>query len=430
MDKLLEESRTAYYRLCTTPLSSRNDFLAAMKSALIVHKSDILAANLADISASGDSIPRLSLDESKFNTLLNGLDAVISLPDPLGRTTYAQQMTDGLSLYRVTCALGVVACVFEARPDAAVQIAALAVKAGNSVVLKGGREAALTNKALINAMRSALPVELAACITLIDTREDVAELLKHDTLVDLVIPRGSAALVRFIKANTKISVLGHADGICAVYVHKAADFKKAVTVVLDAKTNYVAACNAAETLLVDRAIAKEFMPIVVNALSKKNVEIRLSEEAMKIVSIEEPFKVATKEDFKTEFNQLIMAITVVDDLDAAIVHINTHGSHHTDAIITEEKAAAEKFMNTVDSAGVYWNASTRFADGFRYGLGAEVGVSTGKLHARGPMGLEGLTTYKFKLIGDGHTVSDAKLNAGHVQPEQGDCPLSSYSFIE
>ncbi|HLU47501.1 MAG TPA: glutamate-5-semialdehyde dehydrogenase, partial [Planctomycetota bacterium] len=349
---------------------------------------------------------RLDLEGAKFDALLAGIDDVRRLDDPVGKVTLARRLDEGLDLYRVTCPLGVIGVIFEARPDAAVQISVLGLKSSNAVILKGGSEASRTNRALVECMRSALaddsvvPVDT---IQLLTTRAEVADLLQQDRFVDLVIPRGSNELVRSIQASTRIPVLGHADGICSVYLDRAADPDRAVAITLDAKTQYPAVCNAAETLLIHSDLLGSVWPRVAEALSSAGVEIRADERARKAFSAA---KLASSEDFDTEFLDLTIAVKTVDSLDEAIDHINEHGSHHTDAIVTEDRAAAERFLARVDSAGVYHNASTRFADGFRYGFGAEVGVSSNKTHARGPVGLDGLVIYKYRLYGSGQGVAN------------------------
>merc|ERR1712032_1170767 len=325
-----------------------------------------------------------------------------------GAVTYANRVAEGLDLYRVSCPIGVVLIIFEARPDAAVQIAALAMKSGNALLLKGGKEAQRSNAALVAAMASALcEVGLPeACIQGVDTRTEVAELLKLDSYIDLVIPRGSNALVRSIKDASRIPVLGHADGICSVYVDEHADVEKGVKICVDSKTQYSAACNAMETLLVHDKIKDVFLPRLVEGLSAhEGTQFRADSACAPLLPADRT-KAATEGDFDEEFLCLTMAVRAVPSVDAAIEHINQHGSHHTDTIVTEDRSVAEAFLRRVDSSGVFHNASTRFADGFRFGFGAEVGISTNRVHARGPVGLEGLVIYKYRLYGDGHTVGE------------------------
>ena len=323
----------------------------------------------------------------------------------------------------MTCPIGVIGVVFESRPDALVQISTLALKSGNAVLLKGGREALRTNAALCQAITdgasaAGLPADFAQLLT---TREDVAAMLKEDTLIDLIIPRGSNAFVRYIMDNSRIPVLGHSDGICHVYVDKAADVAMAVRVAVDSKAQNVSVCNAMETLLVHRDVAAAFLPEVAAAMAEKKVALCGDELTCSLIGC----KAATEEDWKTEYLDYKLSIKTVASMDEAIGHINHFGSHHTDCIVTEDQAAAAEFMKRVDSAGVYHNVSTRFADGFVYGFGAEVGIATGKLHARGPMGLEGLTTYKYKLLGHGQIMADMKTGKQHYTHRllNRDCPV-------
>jgi glutamate-5-semialdehyde dehydrogenase len=311
-------------------------------------------------------------------------------------------------LYKESCPFGVIGVVFESRPDVVPQVAALALKSANAILLKGGSEAAETNQAIVSIWRACLgkfPAIPIDSIQLLQTRADVIELLALDRDVDLVIPRGSYELVQFIMRHSRIPVLGHGEGICHVYVDRAADIGKALDILYDAKVQYPAVCNAAETLLVHEGIAREFLPQMVSKLKGAGVEIRGCLRTMALLP-SDGIVPATESDWATEYSDLILSVKTVASSEEAIEHINRYGSRHTDTIVTEDAEAAERFMNEVDSAGVYQNASTRFADGFRYGFGAELGISTSKLHARGPMGLEGLTTYKYKLFGDGHTVAE------------------------
>jgi len=331
----------------------------------------------------------------------------MKLPDPIGQVSYAMRLAEGLELYRQTCPIGVLLIIFEARPDAAVQIAGLAMKSGNALLLKGGKEAQRSNAALVAAMSAALEeVNLPRdCIQGVDTRTAVAELLKQDKYIDLVIPRGSNELVRSIKDASRISVLGHADGICAVYADEFADVDKAVRVCVDAKTNYCAACNSMETLLVHRKVIGGFLPKLAAALSQKE-GVRFKADSACLPHLPKDMsEPCCQADFDTEFLCHTMAVKAVDSVKEAIEHINAHGSGHTDVVVTEDPQVAETFMSRVDSAGVYHNASSRFADGFRYGFGAEVGISTNRIHARGPVGLDGLTIHKYRLYGSGHTAA-------------------------
>ena len=395
--------------MAATPVEVRNAALAGIRDALRAHADEIFAANAEDLAAAEEAgvamaiAKRLRFDEHKLSDVCAGIDDLIGLPDPVGKTLLARELDEGLTLYRESCPIGVIGVIFEARPDALVQISTLCLKSGNCAILKGGSETMHTNKTIFQVIHAAA-VEAGlpdGCLYQVEAREEIAEMLACDDAIDLVIPRGSNAFVRYIMDNTRIPVMGHADGICHVFVDRDADPHKAVSIVVDAKTQYVAVCNATETLLVDRAAAKELVPPIVAALQAKGVEVRGDEEVRALAACDP----ATDEDWDTEYLDLIISIKVVDGVDEAITHINRHGSHHTDAIITENAETAARFMQLVDSAGVYQNCSTRFADGFRYGFGAEVGISTSKLHARGPVGLEGLVTYKYKLFGNGHVVA-------------------------
>jgi len=428
-------------------------------------------------------LQRLVLDDSKIGSLLRGLDDVIAMPEPLGRVTLARELSPGLVLHRVACPIGVLCIIFEARPEAVVQIASLALKSGNAVILKGGKEAAHSNAALVAVIRAALersdggrrvPVD---AVQLVSTRDEVADLLRLDEYIDvsrarqcvgcarrlgaqpctrctharahhhpplpsqLVIPRGSNQLVRDIKAATRIPVLGHADGVCAVYVDATADAAVAAHIAVDSKTQYPAACNAAETLLVQRAAIETVYPRVASALLRAGVTLHCDAATVAVaraardgVAQHAPAPAAVgavvdavEGDFRREWLSLHMSVAAVDDAAAAAAWVNAHGSHHTDVIVTADAAAAAVFTSAVDSAGVFHNASTRFADGFRYGFGAEVGISTSRVHARGPVGLEGLLTYKYKLAGGGHVVAQFGGPTGAVVEVDGDV-LPALSF--
>ena len=422
-------SREAALMLAASDIDLRNKALLAMANVLNARKDEIFSANEADVvdaTADGLAAPllkRLAFREEKLAAVTEGLETLAALPDPIGQTTYARELTEGLKLYRVACPIGVIGVIFESRPDALVQIASLALKSGNAVLLKGGREALRTNQVLCDCLREAaaevgLPADFAQLLT---TRDDVAAMLKEDDLIDLIIPRGSNAFVRYIMDNSRIPVLGHADGICHVYVDKAANLDMAVSISVDSKAQNVSVCNAMETLLVHKDVAADFLPKLLPAMQAKNVRL-LGDEAVQAIIPVEP---ATEEDWATEYLDYTLSIRVVDDLSAAIEHINHYGSGHTDCIVTEDVSAAQTFMTRVDSAGVYHNVSTRFADGFVYGFGAEVGIATGKIHARGPMGLEGLTTYKYKLLGSGQLMAEMKNGTReytHVLLNE-DCPL-------
>ncbi|MBQ1432067.1 MAG: glutamate-5-semialdehyde dehydrogenase [Ruminococcus sp.] len=387
----------------------RNGALLAIAKVLKEHSAEIFEANHADLDAaekngiSPSVMKRLKFDENKLADVCAGLEQLAGLADPIGKTTLARELDEGLTLYRVSVPIGVIGVIFEARPDALVQISSLCIKTGNCAVLKGGKETTNTNRVLFKliyeaAVASGLP---EGCLIQAEAHSEIDELLKCHEEVDLIIPRGSNAFVRYIMDNTKIPVMGHADGICHIYVDKNNDTELALSVIADAKTQYTAACNAVETLLVHRDIAADFLPKLKKCADKNGFALKGTAEVGKVIDCE----VIDESEFK-EYLDLILSVKLVADVDEAIEHINRHGSHHTDSIITTDDAAADKFMQLVDSAGVYRNCSTRFADGFRYGFGAEVGISTSKIHARGPVGPDGLVTYKYKLIGNGHIVGD------------------------
>jgi glutamate-5-semialdehyde dehydrogenase len=408
--EIASAAKSASIRLAAVDTDAKNGALADIGMALRRRSDEIVAANKEDLAAAEKDrlasplLKRLKFDQAKIEQTVDGIESLIKLDDPVGKTLSATELDAGLDLYRVSCPIGVIGVVFESRPDALVQISTLCLKSGNAVLLKGGSEAARTNAILTEVIREA--TEKAGLpegwIQLLQTRQDVAEMLALDEYIDLVIPRGSNEFVRYIMNNTNIPVLGHADGICHVYVDGAADVDMAVKIAVDSKCQYVAVCNAAETLLVDNGIAKRFLPKVKPILDENGVELRGCERTAEIIDV----KPATEEDWSTEYLDMVLSIKIVDGLDEAIEHINRYGSGHTDAIVTSDKEKAEEFMALVDSANVFWNCSTRFSDGFRYGLGAEVGISTNKIHARGPVGLEGLLIYKWKLLGSGQIVAD------------------------
>ena len=416
IDSICRAARSA--ALALAPLSDevRNRALAAMADAIDENAERILEANAEDVAeaeplvASGEMseplLKRLELTGGKIAQMADGVRAVAALLDPLGVARMATLLDEELTLRRITCPLGVIAAVFESRPDALVQIASLCLKSGNAAILKGGREAAHTNRLvteLLNDAASTVAEAPADALQLVEAREDVQALLSRDDAVDLVIPRGSNEFVRYIKEHSNIPVLGHADGVCHLYVDEAAETEMAVRLALDAKTQYPAVCNAIETLLVHEKKAGEFLPLAAKALEEKGVAIRGCDATRAILG---SAGAASEEDWKTEYLDLILSVRVVESLAEAVDHINRYGSRHTDAIVTADEAAARTFLSRVDAASVMWNASTRLADGFRYGFGAEVGIATDKIHARGPVGLEGLVTYKYQLEGNGHLVSD------------------------
>jgi glutamate-5-semialdehyde dehydrogenase len=410
----VKQAREAALRLSTLSLEIRNRALLRAADEVQARKSAILQANQRDVSRaerlvkrgelSKPLLERLKLSEKKIYSIVESLKSVASLPDPLGRTVYAMKLDEGMDLYKVTCPIGVIGAIFESRPDVLPQISSLCLKSGNAVVLKGGREASESNRILYTIMKEATEAEGVpeGWIQLIEERKEVRELLKLDEYIDLLVPRGSKEFIKYIQAHTKIPVLGHAEGICHIYVDAAADLKKALDICYDAKVQYPAVCNAVEKILVHSAIAEKFLPMLAERLGAAGVEMRGCPRTLKIIKARK----ATASDWDKEYLDLIVTVKVVDSLDEAIEHINRHSSKHTDAIVTENPKAAIQFLERVDSSSVMWNASTRFSDGYRYGLGAEVGISTGKLHARGPVGLEGLTTTKYYLLGSGQVVAD------------------------
>lgn len=410
IQEFAQSAKAASIKLAAISTEQKNNALKAIAEALQTRIGEVVAANKEDMQRSEAEkladplLKRLKFDESKVQGVIDGILSLISLPDPVGTTLSATELYPELELYKVSCPIGVIGVIFESRPDALVQISSLCLKSGNAALLKGGSEALKTNRILADiineaSVKAGMP---AGWMHLLETRSDVNEMLKMDQYIDLIIPRGSNEFVKYIMDNSNISVMGHADGICHVYVDKDADLNKAVAVAVDSKCQYVSVCNATETVLVHQAIAAQFLPLYKAGLDKYHVEIFGCERTQEII----PVSAATEEDWKTEYLDYKVSIKVVDSMQAAIDHINKYGSGHTESIQTENKAAAAEFISLIDSGNVFWNCSTRFSDGFRYGLGAEVGVSTNKIHARGPVGLEGLVIYKWALKGNGHVVAD------------------------
>ena len=394
-EQIAKNAKTASLDMAELTTNIKNNALLAIADELEKHAQEIFEANEIDLEQAHDIVSpsvfsRLKLDENKMRDMIQGIRDVVNLSDPIGKTLLARQLDDGLNLYKISCPIGVLGIIFEARPDVIAQISSLAIKSSNTVILKGGKESINTNKTILSVINNALeqvkdfPKNV---VQQIFTHEEVAEMLECDKYIDLIIPRGSNKLVKYIKENTKIPVLGHADGICHIFLDKNADFEKAKNIIIDSKTQYPSACNAVETLLIH-----------------KNFE--QTEELLKLLENAGITLISNPETWAFEHGDKTLAYKIAENIEEAITHINTYGSGHTDCIITEDEENAEKFMQKVDSAGVYHNVSTRFADGFRYGFGAEVGISTNKTHARGPVGLEGLTIYKYKLIGNGHIVKD------------------------
>lgn len=398
--EIAKRAKQASLKITELSTELKNVALTNIADAFEVHKYEIFDANKQDLEdakslvdcgeISKSTFNRLKLDENKMRDMIQGVRDIALLDDPVGKKLFVRELDEGLVLNKVSCPIGVLGIIFEARPDVISQISSLAIKSSNAVILKGGKESRHTNKKILEIINSALsqvegfPQDV---VQQVFSRDDVAEMLKCDEYINLIIPRGGNNLVKFIKENTKIPVLGHANGICHIFVDESADINMASKVVVDAKTQYPSACNAVETLLIHKNFKK-------------------SDELLASLQLSEIKLVSNPESWDIEYGDKILSYKFIDSVNEAIEHINTYGSGHTDCIITNDVENAEKFMNNVDSAGVYFNASTRFADGFRYGFGAEVGISTNKTHARGPVGLEGLTIYKYKLLGNGHIVDD------------------------
>ncbi len=410
VNELAHQAARAKHNLAVLGSEAKNQALSDIASALMDRRSEIESVNQADIDRSqAENLPaplitRLRFDRQKILEAVAGIRHLIKLPEPVGTTLRATEMSPGLELYQVSCPIGVIGVIFESRPDALVQISSLCLKSGNAVLLKGGTEASETNQLLTRIIHDAgvnagTP---AGWLGLLTSRTQVRTMLALAEYIDLIIPRGGNAFVQHIMRNTTIPVLGHADGVCHVYIDRTADLEMAFKVTMDSKCQYVSVCNAAETLLVHRDVAARFLPKIRDGLTAKGVEIRGCPGTAAVIRV----KNAAPEDWRAEYLDLIISIRVVESLDQAVKHINHYGSGHTDVIVCNDRDRGRRFMDLVDSADVFVNCSSRFSDGFRYGLGAEVGISTNKIHARGPVGLEGLLIHKWKLIGNGHLVSD------------------------
>jgi glutamate-5-semialdehyde dehydrogenase len=411
------QAREAARKLAVVPTKAKDDLLREVAAGLERNTAAILEANAADLTAARRSLEdnslsrsvldRLSLDADKIRSMAEGVRAVAALPDPSGRVRSRTLLDDGLVLEKVTCPLGVLAVIFESRPDAVTQIGSLALKSGNAAILKGGRESARSTAALLDVFAGALvsfPEIPGGVLSSVAGRAEVDALLALDEHIDLVIPRGGYDLVRHVKAHTRIPVLGHAEGVCHVYADRAADEAMATEIVLDSKLQYPAACNTMETLLLHRDAAARFAIPLLGRLIQAGVEIRACGKTRALAPSLD-LALAVEEDWRTEYGGPTLSVKLVESLDEAVEHVNRYGSHHTEAIVTADKVAAEAFLSRVDAAGVFHNASTRFADGYRYGFGAEVGISTSRIHARGPVGLDGLVTYKYLLRGSGQIVA-------------------------
>jgi glutamate-5-semialdehyde dehydrogenase len=434
---LAQAAKNASRAIATSSLEERNRALEAVAKNLERNSARILAASAGDLQQaqagvqSGELtrslVERLKLSPEKLTSMIAGVRAVISLPDPVNRVLERTLLDTGLVLEKVSRPLGLLAVIFEARPEAVTQISSLAIKSANAVILKPGREVENTARVLVEIIQQALREQTSvpqALVSGVHQRTEVDELLKLDGIVDLVIPRGSYALVRHVQSSTRIPVLGHSEGICHIYVDAAAQFDMALNIIDDAKTDYPAACNAVETALVHESIAQAFLPLLYARMIKRNVRMRGCSRTRAILP-QANLELVRDDEWRTEYSELILAVKVVQSIDEAMDHIARYGSGLTESIITEDAAVARRFLDQVDSTGVYHNASTRFNDGFRYGFGAEVGISTSRIHARGPVGLEGLTTYKYILRGHGHVAHDyqgldaRKFLHQHLPPEGG-----------
>ncbi len=417
--QLAEQARSASRQLANLSTERKNEVLLAFARKIRENTALILSANQKDLESadrlrsqgelSDSSIQRLKLNGVKIEQMAKNFESVAALPDPVGQVQLATRLDEGLDLHRISCPIGVLLVIFESRPEVVVQISALTLKSGNAVILKGGKEASESNACLFGILDKVLKefTDLPdGTVNLLQSREAVSEIVQQNDCLDLIIPRGSNALVQHIQQHSRVPVLAHADGICHVYWDQAASLSKAMEIIIDAKTEYPAVCNAMETLLIHEQIPENEIKQLLTNLQEAGVEIRACSAIMKKFSNKLNGIIhASEQDWKTEYTDLILSVRLVSSHEEAIGHINHYGSGHTDAIITEDRSIAEKFMDQVDAANVFWNASTRFADGFRYGFGAEVGVSTCKTHARGPVGLDGLVIYKYKLYGSGQGVA-------------------------
>jgi glutamate-5-semialdehyde dehydrogenase len=424
---MAHSARVASRKIALLSGETRKVALLGLADALEGNDARILAANEKDCTAAEKLLAsgrmtqalfsRLRIKESGIDEMAARVRDVANLPDPLGKRLATTELDNGLILHKESCPLGVIAVVFESRPDVVPQVASLALKSGNAVLLKGGAEAANSNESIVTIWKEALcrfPEVPQESIHLLQSRSDVMELLGLRGEVDLLIPRGSKEFVAFIGQNSCIPVLGHGEGICHVFVDRAADLDKAVSVTMDSKVQYPAACNSVETLLVHKDIAAALLPRLVADLKRAHVAVRGCPRVLALLP-DEKLVPAIEQDWSTEYSDLILSVKIVDSLVQGLEHIHKYGSKHTECIVTEDQEAAERFLQEVDAAGVFHNASTRFADGYRYGLGAEVGISNSKLHARGPMGIEGLTAYKYKLRGNGHIVAEYSSGVRHFK---------------
>jgi glutamate-5-semialdehyde dehydrogenase len=411
--EIAQKTRLAAQHLASLSSDIKNQAIESIAQSLETYTDEIVAANITDCQAADGKIgsalySRLKLDATKLKGAIVGVRDVGKLADPVGQIQIDRELDAGLIMQRVSCPVGVLGVIFEARPDAVIQIASLAIKSGNGVILKGGSEAINSCTVLVKAIKAGLARSQVSpdVIQILTTRSETTELLKLDRYVDLIIPRGSNEFVKYVQDNTRIPVLGHADGICHLYIDSAADLDKSIAITIDSKTQYPAACNAIETLLIHQSIDTEFLAVIIDKLQAHKVKVKLDAIGYQRLGDKiENIELATIDDWSTEYSDLIISIKIVPDLESAITHINTYGSRHTDCIVTEDSSTAKMFIDRVDAANVFHNCSTRFSDGFRYGFGAEVGISTQKMPPRGPVGLEGLVTYRYQITGDGHIVA-------------------------
>lgn len=413
---LVKNAKDSTYKLQSLSTDIKNKALLEIADKLEQNKNIIFEANKKDLEyakklldenkISLSMFNRLKLDENKMIDIISGIKDVVKLEDPINKVLLETELDDNLLLKKISCPIGLIAVIFEARPDVISQISSLCIKSSNAVILKGGAEGENTNKAIFNIINETLEsIEdfPKNSVNLVFTRDDIKELLSMDKYVDLIIPRGGNSLVQYIKSNTNIPVLGHADGICHLYIDESANQEKALKICLDSKVQYPSACNAVETILINKNIANEYLPKLYNLFKENNIKMNGCEEVRKILNQSD---IGEVKEWHLEYGDKEVSLKIVENTEEAYNHINKYGSHHTDSIVSENKDNIEKFMTYVDSANVYANTSTRFSDGFRYGFGAEVGISTNKTHARGPVGLEGLTIYKYKLFGSYQIVDD------------------------
>jgi glutamate-5-semialdehyde dehydrogenase len=409
MDALGKSARQASRHIANADTNAKNEALTNIAHAILREKETLLAANAKDLAAAKENglenalVDRLTLTAKTVDSMAEGLLQIASLADPIGQMNNFKYMPSGIQVGQMRVPLGVIGIIYEARPNVTADAAGLCIKSGNAAILRGGSEAIHCNQALAKLVhegleKAGLPKEVVQVVETTD-RAAVGELITMKDYVDVIVPRGGKGLIERISKDARIAVIKHLDGNCHVYIDSEADVEKALRIVENSKTQRLGTCNTAESLLIDRAIAKEVLPKIAAMLVSKGIEIRGCAETCALVKAAKP---ATDEDFYTEYLDAIISCKVVDGLDEAIAHINEHSSQHTESIVTENYTKARRFLREVDSSSVMVNASTRFADGFEYGLGAEIGISTDKLHARGPVGLEGLTSLKYVVLGDGH----------------------------